>query len=58
MVGARRLDAGCITDIGGRAGGARLYCAVDEVSVVPVEKFAAMWQAVRFSSLRLGDRTT
>ena len=37
MVGARKLDAGCITDIGRRDAVARLYWAADEASVVPVD---------------------
>ena len=31
---SRKLDAEWLTDIGGSAGRARLYCAVDEAAVV------------------------
>jgi hypothetical protein len=36
MTSARKLDARRITNIGSRAAGARLYCEVDEVSVLVV----------------------
>jgi len=39
MESTRRLDAGCITDIGSSGDAAPLYWAVEEASVVAIERW-------------------